>query len=105
MRRAADPKAVDLVAVGSDGAYDLSPRFSIERPDGAIIRLDRVTPERAARAAAEPLSAAGSEADYGDFWTAQRRLLARQHRRDLTPKASTPTSPAAATPGWSKRFR
>ena len=74
-RRAADPKAVDVVAVGSDGAYDLSPRFSIERPDGAIIRLDRVTPEQAARATAEAVSAAGSEADYGDFWTAQRRLL------------------------------
>ena len=74
-RRAADPKAVEVVAVGSDGAYELSPRVSIERPGGAIIRLDRVTPERAARAAAEPVSAAVSEADYGDFWTAQRRLL------------------------------
>ena len=74
-RRAVDPNFVDVVAVGSDGAYDLSPRVTIERPDGEPVHLDRVTPDQAAQIAADPVSAAVGETDYGAFWEAQHRLL------------------------------
>ena len=74
-RGAADPAAVEVVAVGSDGAYDLSPRVTVERAGGETMRLDRVTPEQATQVAADPASAAVGEAEYGAFWEAQHRLL------------------------------